>query len=60
MDMGNSIRRYVGDKLIQTDPNIGINEPEFGRMCELLELKVIMGMSASFMKIYKRSLTTQS
>jgi hypothetical protein len=37
-DMGNSIRRYVGDKLIQTDPNIGINEPEFGMICKLLAL----------------------
>jgi hypothetical protein len=37
-DMGNSIRRYVGDKLIQTDPNVGLNEPEFGMICKLLEL----------------------
>ena len=37
-DMCVSIRRHVGDKLIQTDPNVGINEPEFGMIKKLLEL----------------------
>lgn len=39
-DMGNSIRRHVGDKLIQTDEQIGLDKSEYIRICELLDLEV--------------------